>query len=134
MWNELRSTNHKKVCKTLNYIEHILSLAPTINGCISISAFASFLGIPMGTTSSVIDLKLCAIAAGIKKYKLIIKKKKKKHDRIVLLATSKLDNTEDLISKAFINSNISHDEFVLINNVLKEHDNTKEETKNYNNK
>ena len=88
----------------------------------------------MGTTSSVIDLKLCAIAAGIKKYKLIIKKKKKKHDRIVLLATSKLDNTEDLISKAFINSNISHDEFVLINNVLKEHDNTKEETKNYNNK
>ena len=130
----MRSTNHKKVCKTLNYIEHILSLAPTINGCISISAFASFLGIPMGTTSSVIDLKLCAIAAGIKKYKLIIKKKKKKHDRIVLLATSKLDNTEDLISKAFINSNISHDEFVLINNVLKEHDNTKEETKNYNNK
>ena len=134
MWNELRSTYHKKVCKTLNYIEHILSLAPTINGCISISAFASFLGIPMGTTSSVIDLKLCAIAAGIKKYKLTIKKKKKKHDRIVLLATSKLDNTEDLISKAFINSNISHDEFVLINNVLKEHDNTKEETKNYNNK
>ena len=43
----------------------------------------------------------------------MIKKKKKKHDKIVLLATSKLDNTEDLISKALINSDISHDEFVL---------------------
>ena len=67
----------------------------------------------MGNTSCVIDLKLCAIAAKIKKYKLMIKKKKKKHDKIVLLATSKLDNTEDLISKALINSDISHDEFVL---------------------
>ena len=107
----MRSTNYEKVCKTLNYIEHTLSLASTINGCISISDFASLLGIPMGNTSCVIDLKLCAIAAKIKKYKLMIKKKK--HDKIVLLATSKLDNTEDLISKALINSDISHGEFVL---------------------
>ena len=109
----MRSRNYEKVCKTLNYIEHTLSLASTINGCISISDFASLLGIPMGNTSCVIDLKLCAIAAEIKKYKLMIKKKKKKHDKIVLLATSKLDNTEDLISKALINSDISHDKFVL---------------------
>ena len=40
------------------------------------------------------------IAAGIKKYKSIIKKKKKKHDKIVLLAKSKLNGIEVLISKA----------------------------------
>ena len=43
-----------------------------------ISAFASLVGIPLGITSSAIGLKLCAITAGIKKYKSIIKKKKKK--------------------------------------------------------
>ena len=63
-------------------------------------------------------------------YKSIIKKKKKKHDKIVLLAKSKLNGTEVLISKALIGSNISHDELVLINNVLKEYDNMKEAIKN----
>ena len=88
------------------------------------------IGIPIGITSSAIGLKICAITAGIKKYKSIIKKKKKKHDKIVLLAKSKLNSIEVLISKALIDSNISHDEFVLMNNVLKEYDNMKEETKN----
>ena len=111
---------HKKVCTTLNYIEHFLILASTITGCVSISAFASLIGIPIGITSSAIGLKICAITAGIKKYKSIIKKKKKKHDKIVLLAKSKLNSIEVLISKALIDSVISHDEFVLINNVLKE--------------
>ena len=120
--NELMSRKHKKVCTTLNYIEHFLILASTITGCISISAFASLIGIPIGITSSAIGLKICAITAGIKKYKSIIKKKKKKHDKIVLLAKSKLNSIEVLISKVLINSNISHDEFVLINNVLNEYD------------
>ena len=58
-----------------------------------------------------------------------MKKKKKKHDKIVLLARSKLHSIEVLISKALINSVISHDEFVLINNVLKECNEMKEEIK-----
>ena len=61
--------------------------------------------------------------------KSIIKKKKKKHDKIVLLAKFKLNSIEVLISKALIDSNISHDEFVLINNVLKEYEEMKEEVK-----
>ena len=88
------------------------------------------IGIPIGITSSAIALKIGAITAGIKKYKSIMKKKKKKHDKIVLLAKSKLNRIEVLISKALIDSNISHDEFVLINNVLKEYDKIKEEIKN----
>ena len=88
------------------------------------------LGIPVGTTSLAIGLKNCAIAAGVKKYKSIIKKKKKKHDKIVLLAKSKLNSIEVLISKALIDSVISHDEFVLISNVPKEYSEMKEEIKN----
>ena len=35
-----------------------------------------------------------------------------------------------MVSKALIDSNINHDEFVLINNVLNEYDAMKEEIKN----
>ena len=50
--------------------------------------------------SSAIGLKICAITAGIKRYKSIIKKKKKKHDEIVLLTKSKLNTIKVLIFKA----------------------------------
>ena len=51
-----------------------------------------------------------------------------------MLAKSNLSSTEVLISKALIDSNISHYEFALINNVLKEFYHMKEEIKNFNNK
>ena len=105
------SRKQKKICTTLIYIEHFLNLAFTITGCISISTFASFLGIPIGIASLAIGLKICAITAGIKKYKSIIKKKQKKYDKIVLLAKSKLNSINVLISKALIDSVINHDEF-----------------------
>ena len=128
MQNELMSRKHKKVCTTLNYIEYVLILASTIAGCISISAFASLIGIPIGITSSAIGLKTCAIAAGQELSQEL--RKKKKHDKIVLLAKPKLNCIKVLISKALIDSVIGHYEFVLINNVLKEYDKTKEEIKN----
>ena len=87
------------------------------------------LGIPILITSSAIGLKISTIAAGIKKNKSIIKKKKKKHDKIVLLAKSKLNSIEVLISKDLVDSNISHDKFVLMNNVLKKYHDMKEEIK-----
>ena len=49
-----------------------------------------------------------------------------------MLAKSKVNSTEVLISKTLINSNISHDEFVLRNNVLEEFYDMKEEIKNSN--
>ena len=64
-----------------------------------------------------------------KKCKSIIKKKSKKHDKIVLLGKDKLNAIEVLISKALIDSYISHDEFVLVNNMLKEYNETKNEIK-----
>ena len=58
------SKKHKKVCTTLNYIEHVF-LASTITGCILISAFASLIGIPKATAISVIGLIMCETAARI---------------------------------------------------------------------
>ena len=58
------SKKHKKVCKTLNYIEHLPILV-------------SLVGIPAGIASSGVGIKICAITAIIKKFKSIIKKKRK---------------------------------------------------------
>ena len=58
-------------------MKYFLILASTIPGCVSISAFASLVCIPIGITNPAIGLKICAITAAIKKYKSIIKKKKK---------------------------------------------------------
>ena len=103
------SRNHEKVCTTLNYIEHFLILSPRITGCISISALAYFLGIPIGITSPAIGLKICKIATRIKKHSSIIKKKKN-HDKMLFLEKSKLDSIEVLSSKGLIDSSISYDE------------------------
>ena len=102
--NQLVSKKHKMVCTTLNYIEHFLILGSTVTGSVSISVYASLVGIPIGITSSAIGLKIFVITAAIKKYKLIIKKKKKKPDKTVLLAKFKLNRIEFLISKALIDS------------------------------
>ena len=105
------SKNHEKVCTTLNYIEHFLILGSIITWRVSISVFASLVGIPIEITSSVIGLKICAITAANKNNE----RKEKKLNKIVLLAKSKLNSTEVLISKAFIDSVISHDKFLCFN-------------------
>ena len=87
-------------------------------------------GVLVGIASSSIGIKICAITAGMKKYKSIIKKKKKKHDKIVLLASTKLNPIEVLISKSSIDSYISHDELVSVHNLLREYNKMKEEIKN----
>ena len=123
----------KKVCRVLSYIDCSVSIVYTITGSLSISAFASFVGTPIGITIFAIGLKICAITAEIKKNKSIIKKKKK-HDKIVLLAKSKLSTIKVSISKGLIDSNIDYDESVLINNILKQFYDMKEEIKNFNNR
>ena len=114
------SKKQKKVCTTLNYIEHFLILASAITERSSISEFTSLIGIPRAIASFATGLKICTAAAGIKKYESIIKKKKKNHDKILVLAKSKLNSIEVLIFKTF-DSVISHDEFVLMNNGIKEY-------------
>ena len=69
--------------------------------------------------SSAVRLEILAIASGNKKYKSIIKKEKRKHNKIALSAKFRLNRIQVLISKTLTDSNISHDEFVLINEILK---------------
>ena len=63
------------------------------------------------------------------KYQSIIKIKKEKHDKIILLAKSKLNSIEILTSKTIIDSIFGHDKFVLIQNVLKGYDGMNKENK-----
>ena len=114
------SKKHKKIYRVLNYFDHSLIVTSTINGFITISAFVSLVGVSITIVASAIKIEECLITSGIRKYKSIIKKKKKKHHKVVLLAKPKLNSIDVLLSKALIDSNISRDEFVLINNVLKE--------------
>ena len=129
--NKPMSKRHKKVCATINYRGDILILASAITGCVSISSFAPLAGISVGITSSAIGLKICARTAGIVKYKSIIKKKKMKHDKIALLAKSKLNAIEVFISNALIDLVIIYNEFVLITNIWKEYNEMKKEIKKF---
>ena len=49
----MMSKKHKKVCTALNDIENLLILASAVIGRVSISAFASLVGILIGITSSI---------------------------------------------------------------------------------
>ena len=87
-------------------------------------------GIPIAITSSAVGLKICVIPEATKKYKSIIEKWKrsmiKQYCYRNQIYIAFLTYIEFLTSKALIDSVISHDEFVLINNVLKEYNEMKE--------
>ena len=84
--NELMRKKRKRICTTLNYIEHLLTLSSTVTGCVTIFTFVSLVGRVAGIASSALGLRICAITAEIKKFMPVIKKKREKHDKIVLLA------------------------------------------------
>ena len=126
------SEKYKNTCKYLSYVKHLLILASTVSGCVSISAFTSLVCVSVGITSSAAGINICVITAGIEKYNSVMKKKKKKkkHYKTVLLGKGNLNTIEVLISKTVIDLYISHGEFVRINNVLREYYEMKQEIKN----
>lgn len=67
--NGLISNKYQKVCKALNYIEHLLNLASNVTGYVSFFLFASLDDVPAGVASSAVRIKTCTITAVIKKYK-----------------------------------------------------------------
>ena len=76
-----------KNCRSLNYFEYFIILVSVVSGWVLISAFASLVSAPVDISE--VGLKICVLIAGIKKYKLIIKKKTKKHDNIAFLPKTK---------------------------------------------
>ena len=71
------------MCWTLNEFEHFLNFISAVSECVSISAFHSLIGVFVGITS--------AVTARIKEYEPIIKNNKKKGDKTVWLAKTKLN-------------------------------------------
>ena len=71
---ELMSKKHKKICTTLNYVEHLNILTSPVTGRVSISAFTSLASISVGIASPAVRLKFCAMTTRIKQYNSIIKK------------------------------------------------------------
>ena len=80
-------------------------------------------GAPVGITGASFTLIFSLTTGIIKKLLSITRNKKKKHDKILMLAKSKLDSIETLVSQALIDMEISHGEF---NAIIREKQKMKE--------
>ena len=119
--NQRKSCSKKlsKYVAVFDYIDQALIVLSATSGGVSIISFTSIIGAPVGIASASFTL-IFSLATGIvKKLLNITRNKKKKHDKIFMLAKSKLSSIEALISQALIDMEISHEEFITI---LKEKD------------
>ena len=104
--------NHavKKLGKYLNasdYIDKILIVLSAISSGVCIISSASFVGAPVGIASASFTLIFSLTTGIIKKLLSIARNKKKKHDKVLILAKSKLDSIETSVSQALIDMEIS---------------------------
>ena len=86
------------------------------SGGVSIVPFATVIEVPIGITSSSLSLAFSLFTGLVKKILKATRNTKKKHNKIVMLARSKLNSIESKISEALINNQISHENFVTIIN------------------
>ena len=101
----------KKISKYIVAFDYADKLFITLSasfGTLSIASYATVVGIPAGASLTLIF----TVTTGVVKALLnITRKKKKKHNKIIALARSKLNIIENLISQALIDSEITHEEF-----------------------
>ena len=115
-----------KYIASFDYFGKSLIVLSITTGSISIASFATVIGAPIGTVSANFSLAL-SISTGIVKILLkTTRNKKKKHNKIVILARSKLNSIESKISEALINNEISHEDFMTIINEEKNNRELKE--------
>ena len=114
--NQRKSCSKKlsKYVAAFDYIDKILIVLSATTGGVSICSFTSIVGAPVGIASASFTLIFSLTTGIVKKLLNITRNKKKKHDKILMLAKSKLNSIETLISQALINMKISHEEFVTI--------------------
>ena len=96
--------------------------------------FFSVVGAPIGIAGASFTLIFFLTTRIIKKLLSITRNKKKKHDKILMLAKSKLNSIETLISQALIDMEISHEEFVTILKEKDKYEKMKENLRNENEK
>ena len=109
----------KQVCCVFDYIDQTLIVLSAASGGVSIISFTSIVGAPVGIASASFTVIFSLTTRIVKKLLNITRNKKKKHDKVLMLAKSKLNSIETLISQALIDMEISHEEFITI---LKEKD------------
>ena len=114
-----RKAMGKKLSKYITAFDHIdktLIVLSATSGGISIFSFTSVVGVPAGLASASFTLAFSLTTGIIKKLLKITRKKKKKHNKIVMVAKSKLNSIETLMSQALIELDISHEQFKTIAN------------------
>ena len=82
------------------YIDKVLIILSATTGGISIISFTTAIGAPVGIASASFTLIFSLITGIIKKLLEIKRRKKKKHDHILILAESKFNSIETLMSQA----------------------------------
>ena len=104
----------KKISKYIVDFDYADKLFITLSaslGTLSIASHATIVGIPAGIAGASLTLIFTVTTGVVKKLLNIMRKKKKKHNKIIALARSKLNIIETLISQALIDFEISHEEF-----------------------
>ena len=105
----------KKISKYISFFncfdQSLLVLSVTSGG-VSIASFAAAIRAPIGITSASLSLAFSLCTGLVKKLLKATRNKKKKHNKIVVLARSKLNSIESKISEALINNQISHEDFI----------------------
>ena len=117
-----RKSCSKKLSKHVAVFDHIdqaLIVLSAASSGVSIISFTTIVGAPVGIASASFTLIFSLTTGIVKKLLNITRNKKKKHDKILMLAKSKLNSIETLVSQALIDMEISHEEFITI---LKEKD------------
>ena len=113
---ELMSKNLSKYIASFEYLDKSLIVLSVATGSISIASFATVIGAPVGMMSASCSLAFSITTGFVKKFLKTIRNKKKKQNKIVMLARTKLNSIERKISEALINNEISHEDFMSILN------------------
>ena len=118
----------------IDYIDQALIVLSATSGGVSIISFTSIVGTPIGIASASLTLFFSLTTGIVKKLLNITRNKKKKHDKILMLAKSKLNSIETLISQALIDMEISHEEFITILNEKDKYERMKDNLRSDNEK
>ena len=105
-----------KYIASFDYFDKSLIVLSTISGSISIASFATVIGISIIIASASVSLTFSLCTGLVKKLLKATSNTKKKHNKISMLARSKLNSIESKISEALMNNQISHEDFVTIIN------------------
>ena len=105
-----------KYIASFDYFDKSLIVLSATSSSISTASFATVIGIPAGIASASLTLKFSLCAGLAKNLLKTTRNKKKKHNKIAMLARIKLNNIESKISEALMNTEIRHEDFMTIIN------------------